>query len=111
MGGFSQPAMGQSMRSAVEEYRDRITQIYSQHNPSKLSEIPNLLAKYKDKEHELYMRICQKYKVSPSPQYVAPAGGPGFGGGNTPNMLGGNFQQPPGSSPFGAPQNQNSNNP
>eukprot|EP00929_Paragymnodinium_shiwhaense_P038897 TRINITY_DN20488_c1_g2_i1.p1 TRINITY_DN20488_c1_g2~~TRINITY_DN20488_c1_g2_i1.p1 ORF type:complete len:2317 (+),score=571.89 TRINITY_DN20488_c1_g2_i1:93-7043(+) len=60
-------------KSVVDEYRDRIKVVYTQHNPSKLGEVDNLLTKNAGKEHELYLRVCKKYNVTPQAQYTAPA--------------------------------------
>merc|ERR1719401_2622092 len=78
--GLGQPGLGQvgAARSPVDEYRERITVIYQQHNPSKLGEIENLLVKYKDKENELYLKVCKKYNVTPTP---GPAAGAPLGAG------------------------------
>ena len=40
--------------------RGRILDIYSVHNPSKLQEVPDMIAKFKDQEHTLYLKVCGK---------------------------------------------------
>eukprot|EP00971_Amphidinium_carterae_P168428 3337080-Amphidinium_carterae.2 len=44
-----------------------IKRVYEEHNPDKLAEdihVPNMIAKWKGKEEELYHRVCGKYGVS-----------------------------------------------
>lgn len=50
-----------------EYYKCRLTELYTQHNPKKIREIPQLLFKYKSKEHGLYEKACRKYQVAPLP--------------------------------------------
>lgn len=92
-------AQAQGAGNAVAEYRSRILAIYQQHNPSKIAEVDNLLVKNQGKEYELYMRICNKYKVPPQPQ---------LGGGAAPQGMFGAAQAanpfaaaPSGATPFG----------
>merc|ERR1719387_899074 len=68
--------------------------IYQQHNPGKLGEINTNLAKYVGKEHQLYLKVCNKYKVPPQPEYN-PGGAGGMPGANP---FGGGA---PGGNPFG----------
>lgn len=49
----------------VKKYRELITDIYKEHNPSKLSDIDGLLQKYKGREELVYKGICEKYRVEP----------------------------------------------
>lgn len=49
----------------VKKYRDLITEIYKEHNPSKLSDLDSLLQKYKGREELVYKGICEKYHVEP----------------------------------------------
>lgn len=56
-------------RTVVEEYRDRITAIYKEKQPEKVSEVDNFLKKYQGQEHVLYLKICKKYSVPEQPQY------------------------------------------
>eukprot|EP00746_Dinoflagellata_sp_MGD_P135250 gnl/MRDRNA2_/MRDRNA2_69216_c0_seq1.p1 gnl/MRDRNA2_/MRDRNA2_69216_c0~~gnl/MRDRNA2_/MRDRNA2_69216_c0_seq1.p1 ORF type:complete len:897 (-),score=209.82 gnl/MRDRNA2_/MRDRNA2_69216_c0_seq1:1818-4382(-) len=57
-------------KTVYEEYKQRITQIYQQCNPTKLNQIPILLQKYAGKEHQLYQEICNKYNVSAQLEYT-----------------------------------------
>ena len=49
----------------VRKYRDLITEIYKEHNPSKLTDLDTLLQKYKGREELVYKGICEKYHVEP----------------------------------------------
>ena len=50
-------------------YNDRITAIYSAHDPKKVRRVSTLLRGYEGKEHDLYLMICKKYHVDPEPLY------------------------------------------
>jgi hypothetical protein len=39
---------------------------YQQHNPSKLSEVDKLLAKYQGKEENMFRNLAKKYNMDPS---------------------------------------------
>ena len=54
--------------------RDRILDLYSVHNPSKLQEVPDMIAKFKDQEHTLYLKVCSKYKTQPEPMLMSVPG-------------------------------------
>jgi len=69
-----------------EQWRQLITQIYTEHNPSKLGDVDALLAKYRGRERTLYLGICEKYRVQPTME-LKPMPGAGPPG------------QPPGSGP------------
>merc|ERR1740117_96150 len=56
-------------RTVVEEYRDRITKIYSDKQPTKVDEIDKFLDKYKGQEQVLYLKICKKYSIEAEPEY------------------------------------------
>ena len=88
-----------------EQYAQRVYQFYQQHNPTKLSEVPQLMEKYRGKEAELIQKLEMKYgggnMVSPPTQGQGLGQGMGQGQG-----LG--FQQQTvfggvGTSPFGQP--------
>ena len=49
----------------VKKYRELITDIYKEHNPSKLADLDSLLQKYKGREELVYKGICEKYHVEP----------------------------------------------
>ncbi|CAE7949118.1 unnamed protein product [Symbiodinium sp. KB8] len=90
-GLFSQAAAGGAM-DVKQAYRERMIRIYQQHNPSKLNEIDQLMAKYVGQEHVMYLKICNKYKVQPEPE-IRP-GGVGL-------PQGGAFSAPMGGAPMG----------
>ena len=54
--------------------RDRILDLYSVHNPSKLQEVPDMIAQFKDQEHTLYLKVCSKYKIQPEPMLMSVPG-------------------------------------
>ena len=71
---FSLPSTQPSPPVLVADIEKRISEIYAQHNPQKLHEVPTLMAKYKGSEADLLHRIETKYKVAaalPSPAGAA----------------------------------------
>lgn len=44
----------------------RVQNIYVQHNPKKLEDLPRLLAKFRNRERQLYLEVCKKYDVHPT---------------------------------------------
>jgi len=48
---------------SVDQYRSLIMRIYEEKKPEKVKTVDHLLAKYKDREHELYVQVCDKYQV------------------------------------------------
>eukprot|EP00913_Durusdinium_trenchii_P005489 g5116.t1 len=76
-------------------YRERMVKIYKEHNPSKVSEIDTLMAKYVGQEHTMYLKICKKYSVQPEPEIKADGGAAGglFGSAAAPSA-GGLFGSP-----------------
>eukprot|EP00931_Biecheleriopsis_adriatica_P102925 TRINITY_DN7782_c0_g1_i1.p1 TRINITY_DN7782_c0_g1~~TRINITY_DN7782_c0_g1_i1.p1 ORF type:complete len:2353 (-),score=629.77 TRINITY_DN7782_c0_g1_i1:22-7080(-) len=103
--GASTAAPAGGSEALVNEVRQKVTQIYQQFNPTKLGEVESLLAKYRGKEQELYLKVCKKYNVNPPPPLTSAApqaaGGGAFGAPAQGGLFGG--QQP---SAFGAPQGQ-----
>ena len=78
----------------------QVQQFYQQHNPSKLSEVPALLEKYRGREPELIAKLAQKYGAGGAGAVAGQQPQQGFGG------TGGGFgqqqqQQQQQSSPFG----------
>lgn len=53
--------------SVANFVESRVRDLYIQHNPAKLSDVPALLTKYEGSEIEMYERICGKYGVTPEP--------------------------------------------
>merc|ERR1712136_105112 len=58
--------------TVYDEYAQRLEAIFSEHNPAKVKSIPELLKKYKNKEHTIYKKVCGKYKVREKAQYKEP---------------------------------------
>lgn len=56
-----QPDMSQQQMNGIIE---RVQEIYRQHNPAKLSEIPHLLDKYRGKELQLIANLEKKYNCA-----------------------------------------------
>jgi hypothetical protein len=44
----------------------RVQNVYVQHNPKKLEDLPRLLAKFKNREPQLYIEVCIKYNIHPT---------------------------------------------
>ena len=51
-----------SLDPAQEMWRERLRAFYGEHNPSKVSEIPALLRKYKGREKKLWRKLNKKYE-------------------------------------------------
>ncbi len=47
----------------MDDIREIVNAIYKKYNPDKISNIPNLMEKYKGKEGELLIKIAQKYDL------------------------------------------------
>ena len=83
--------------------RDLLLQFYQEKNPSKVTEIDKVLAKYSGKEEQMFRNLAKKYQLDPSvfgiaaappnptQGFVAAASTPAFG---QPSAMGG-------ASPFG----------
>lgn len=67
LGSQKDPSLGLSAPAvkAAPSVSQRVHEIYNQYNPSKISEIPTILEKYKGKEQELISKLEQKYKIPP----------------------------------------------
>lgn len=50
-------------------WRAKIRAFYEENNPSKVSEIPHLLRKYKGKERKLWKKLNAKYAPKEEPEY------------------------------------------
>ena len=50
-----------SLDPAQAVWRERLKAFYSENNPSKIHEIPDLLRKYKGKEKKLWRKLNKKY--------------------------------------------------
>ena len=53
------------MRTAAEiDYRARVIEIYTQHNPEKLNKVDSLLESYVGRKQELVDKLNLKYEIS-----------------------------------------------
>mmetsp|Transcript_73268 Transcript_73268/g.177171 ORF Transcript_73268/g.177171 Transcript_73268/m.177171 type:complete len:576 (-) Transcript_73268:171-1898(-) len=50
---------------SAEQYKTLVTKVYTEKNPAKLPDLPYLLEKYTNREHELFRQVCEKYSVDP----------------------------------------------
>lgn len=74
------PAIGgHSTPISLQEVQARVTAIYQQHNPMKISEIPHLMEKYRGKELQLIANLEKKYNVAPAAAATVAPAGSGFG--------------------------------
>jgi hypothetical protein len=60
-GGGGGTTLFSGNNSNLATVENRVREIYSQFNPTKIAEIPNLMQKYKGKEMELIQKLEQKY--------------------------------------------------
>jgi hypothetical protein len=73
--GTDRSALGPEGTASLRKLcRDRILDLYSVHNPSKLQEVPDMIAQFKDQEHTLYLKVCSKYKIQPEPMLMSVPG-------------------------------------
>lgn len=49
----------------TRKFRDRVVRCYETANPSKISEVDDLIAKYQNKEHVLFAKLRAKYEKFP----------------------------------------------
>lgn len=47
------------------DYRTRLTEFYSKHNPTKMNDIESTLMKYKGREEEMFKKLEEKYNKNP----------------------------------------------
>eukprot|EP00924_Labyrinthula_sp_SR-Ha-C_P002099 snap_masked-scaffold_19-processed-gene-0.6-mRNA-1 protein AED:1.00 eAED:1.00 QI:0/0/0/0/1/1/2/0/1289 len=60
--GFGSSGFGSSgFASTGIDYRQKLVDFYTKHNPGKLSSVDSTLAKYKGKEQELFQKLEKKY--------------------------------------------------
>lgn len=94
----------------VAKIKPLICEIYQEHNPAKLENVEELLAKYKGREEQLYHGVCEKYNVEPKIPKVDPAAPPADGAlppppppsMAPPDMAPPSMAPPPGPPPSGA---------
>jgi hypothetical protein len=92
--------------------REILVAFYQQRNPSKISEVDKLLAKYAGKEELLLRNLAKKYNLNPSLFGLSAAPAPAFGSptamgqpstfGQTAPAVGGGFGSSAASSGFGS---------
>jgi hypothetical protein len=56
---------------ANPDYRSAVLEIYNMHDPAKLFEVEDILAKFAGRESVLYGVLCRKYGAAPSHKYGA----------------------------------------
>lgn len=56
--------------TVFQEYFNRLEEIFRAKNPDSLTKIDRLLKKNEGKEHELYLKVCDKYDWTPKKRYV-----------------------------------------
>lgn len=84
--------------------RDLLLQFYKEKNPSKVSDVDKLLAKYSGREDHMFRNLAKKYNLDPSVLGVsagAPAPSPGFGSPSATPAFGQASPMGTGTSPFG----------
>merc|ERR1719409_1171202 len=64
-GPHGPPAPTAAQEEQVKKFKELICEVYKEHNPTKLGDVDNLLAKYRGREELVYRGICDKYKVEP----------------------------------------------
>jgi hypothetical protein len=52
-------------KTFAPDHQGRVTRFYQQHNPTKVSEVPNVMRKYKGREDALYAKLEAKYGIRP----------------------------------------------
>ncbi|CAD7927830.1 unnamed protein product [Amoebophrya sp. A25] len=53
--------------ATVQALKNKLKELYSQHNPENVGKIDYLLQKYDGNEQLLYTSVCTKYSISPLP--------------------------------------------
>jgi len=56
---------GKAPDDNASKIKPLICEVYQAHNPAKLEDVDQLLAKYKGREEQLYIGVCDKYGVEP----------------------------------------------
>lgn len=51
-------------------YKKRLQAILKQKNPKKVSAVDTILSKYRGREHAVYCKVCQKYGITPKPEWI-----------------------------------------
>ena len=102
LGSQKDPSLGLSAPAvkAAPSVSQRVHEIYNQYNPSKISEIPTILEKYKGKEQELISKLEQKYGIASSA--MGSNNSSAFGGSFGTGIGNNNNNKPAGVSTFGS---------
>lgn len=53
-----------SKQATVTALKNKLTELYQEHNPENVEKIDYFLGKYKDQEHLLYESVCKKYNLT-----------------------------------------------
>merc|ERR1712227_229713 len=64
------PAEPVESGSVFDVYLARMEAIYAKHAPSKKASVRGFLTRSPGEEHDLYLKVCKKYNITPKPQYV-----------------------------------------
>ncbi|CAD7927543.1 unnamed protein product [Amoebophrya sp. A120] len=56
-----------SRQATVQALKNKLTELYREHNPEKVKDIEYLLKKYENNENLLYNSVCQKYEIPADP--------------------------------------------
>jgi len=59
-----------SRQSVYEFYFDRLTEIFAEHVPESVEEVPVVLQSFPQREHYIYERVCNRFGITPVPEYV-----------------------------------------
>jgi len=72
-------SMAEVPELSLKEYAVLVQGVYELHNPKKLRDMGRLLQKFRHSMRELYLEVCQKYRVDPSDFWSARRAGQGKG--------------------------------
>merc|ERR1711907_749617 len=56
--------------SVFDVYLKRMHDVYEKHAPSKKASVKGFLERSSGEEHDLYLKVCKKYGVSPKAKYT-----------------------------------------
>jgi hypothetical protein len=58
-----------SRQSVYDFYYDRLTEIFTEYVPESVAEIPQLLEKFREREHSIYEKVCSQFGIIPVQEY------------------------------------------
>jgi ribosomal protein S17E len=58
-----------------KEYKSRLTDVFNDHNPDKVDNVPAILSKHGNNLHSIYLKVCKKYDRPSEPEYSGPTKG------------------------------------